>query len=43
VKVVRDCPVQNFKFEDTRLKISAVGKTYKAGGASQVEILLDDY
>jgi len=39
-KVVRDYLVQNFKFNDTRVKIIGLGKSPKAGGTSKVEILV---
>jgi outer membrane protein OmpA-like peptidoglycan-associated protein len=39
-KVVRDYLVQNFKFDDTRVKTIGLGKTAKAGEPSQVEILI---
>jgi outer membrane protein OmpA-like peptidoglycan-associated protein len=39
-KVVRDYLVQNFKFDDTRVKIIGLGKSPKAGEASGVEILI---
>ena len=40
-KVVRDYLVQNFKFDDTRLKIVGLGKSPEPG-ASKVEILVYD-
>jgi outer membrane protein OmpA-like peptidoglycan-associated protein len=39
-KVVRDYLVQNFKFDDTRVKIIGLGKSPKAGEASGVQILI---
>jgi outer membrane protein OmpA-like peptidoglycan-associated protein len=39
-KVVRDYLVQNFKFDDTRVKIIGLGKSPKAGETSRVEILI---
>ena len=39
-KVVRDYLVENFKFDDTRVKIIGLGKSPKAGVASKVEILI---
>lgn len=41
-KVVRDYLVQNFKFDDTRLKIIGLGKITNSDGAGKVEILLYD-
>jgi len=37
-KVVRDYLVQNFKFNDTRVKVIGLGKSPKAGGTGKVEI-----
>ncbi|MGH9775699.1 MAG: MlaD family protein [Candidatus Acidiferrales bacterium] len=39
-KVVRDYLVQNFKFDDRRLKIVGLGKTLKGGETSKVDILI---
>jgi outer membrane protein OmpA-like peptidoglycan-associated protein len=39
-KVVRDYLVQNFKFDDTRVKIIGLGKSSKAGEDSKAEILV---
>jgi outer membrane protein OmpA-like peptidoglycan-associated protein len=39
-KVVRDYLVQNFRFDDTRMKIVGLGKTNQAGETSRVEILI---
>ena len=39
-KVVRDYLVENFKLDDTRLKIIGLGKSSKEGGGSKVEILV---
>jgi outer membrane protein OmpA-like peptidoglycan-associated protein len=39
-KVVRDYLVQNFKLDDTRLKIIGLGKSSKGGEGSKVEILV---
>lgn len=39
-KVVRDYLVENFKFDDTRVKIMGLGKSSKAGETSKVEILV---
>ena len=41
-KVVRDYLVQNFKFDDTRMKIIGLGKSPRAGRTSEVEILIYD-
>jgi outer membrane protein OmpA-like peptidoglycan-associated protein len=41
-KVVRDYLVQNFQFDDTRLKIIGLGKSLKGEDASRVEILVYD-
>ena len=41
-KVVRDYLVQNFQFDDTRLKIIGLGKSLKGDDASKVEILVYD-
>jgi outer membrane protein OmpA-like peptidoglycan-associated protein len=41
-KVVRDYLVQNFKFDDTRLKIIGLGKSSKEDEVSKVEILVYD-
>ncbi len=41
-KVVRDYLVQNFQFDDTRLKIIGLGKSLKGEDASKVEILVYD-
>lgn len=38
--VVRDYLVQNFKFDDTRMKIIGLGKSRQAGETSRVEILI---
>jgi outer membrane protein OmpA-like peptidoglycan-associated protein len=38
--VVRDYPVQHFKFDDTRMKIIGLGKTPKAGETSKAEVLI---
>ena len=39
-KVVRDYLVQNFQFDDTRLKIIGLGKSAKPGESGKVEILV---
>jgi outer membrane protein OmpA-like peptidoglycan-associated protein len=39
-KVVRDYLVENFKFDDTRVRIIGLGKSLKDGDASKVEILI---
>jgi outer membrane protein OmpA-like peptidoglycan-associated protein len=39
-KVVRDYLVENFKFDDTRVKIIGLGKSSKAGETSKVEVLV---
>jgi len=39
-KVVRDYLVQNFQFDDTRLKIIGLGKSTKPGEPGKVEILV---
>lgn len=39
-KVVRDYLVQNYRFDDTRLKIMGLGKTLKPGEHSRVDILI---
>lgn len=39
-KVVRDYLVQNFKFDDTRLKIIGLGKSLKGDETSKVQILV---
>jgi hypothetical protein len=39
-KVVRDYLVQNFQFDDTRLKIIGLGKSAKPGDTGKVEILV---
>jgi outer membrane protein OmpA-like peptidoglycan-associated protein len=39
-KVVRDYLVQNFKFDDTRVKIIGLGKSSQAGEASGVKVLI---
>jgi outer membrane protein OmpA-like peptidoglycan-associated protein len=39
-KVVRDYLVENFTFDDTRVRIIGLGKSLKDGDASKVEILI---
>lgn len=39
-KVVRDYLVQNYRFDDTRLKIIGLGKTPQSGEPSRVDILI---
>jgi outer membrane protein OmpA-like peptidoglycan-associated protein len=39
-KVVRDYLAENFKFDDTRVRIIGLGKSLKDGDASKVEILI---
>ena len=39
-KVVRDYLVQNFKLDDTRIKIIGLGKSKRAGDTGQVQILV---
>jgi len=39
-KVVRDYLVQNFKFDDKRVKIIGLGKSPKAGETSRIQILI---
>jgi outer membrane protein OmpA-like peptidoglycan-associated protein len=41
-KVVRDYLVQNFKFDDTRVKVIGLGKSSKGDEGSKVEILIYD-
>lgn len=41
-KVVRDYLVQNFKLDDTRLKIIGLGKSSKGSEGSKIEILVYD-
>ena len=39
-KVVRDYLVENFKFDDTRVKIIGLGKSSKAGETSKLQVLV---
>jgi outer membrane protein OmpA-like peptidoglycan-associated protein len=41
-KVVRDYLVENFKLDDTRMKIIGLGKSSKGGKGSKLEILIYD-
>ena len=42
-KVVRDFLVQNFKFDDTKLKTIGLGKSSGAGETVRVEIRVYDW
>jgi outer membrane protein OmpA-like peptidoglycan-associated protein len=41
-KVVRGYLTQNYKFDDTRLKIIGLGKSTQAGDSGKAEILIYD-